>query len=147
MSDVNRRIDAMLKRAGNPDPTRKSVFVSTRSKNKALEHAESKGVKHGIAVKVDGGFVVYQAYEDPAPKRSNNPRSTTLVSARASRNLAAPRPKPRQKWPRFVVEEREGAGPWMPRESFHKREDAETLAHAIHKHFPSITVRVVDSKS
>lgn len=84
--------------------------------------------------------------------RSNNPaRTATLVAKRSgnpgARNLAAPRKKPRENWPRFVVEEKEGVGPWMPRASFRILEDAEKLARDIHRAQPTIAVRVIDTKS
>lgn len=83
--------------------------------------------------------------------RRNPARTATLVAKRSgnpgARNLAAPRKKPRENWPRFVVEEKEGVGPWMPRASFRILEDAEKLARDIHRAQPTIAVRVIDTKS
>lgn len=81
--------------------------------------------------------------------RKTSGKRVTLVAAKnpGSRNLAAPRKKPRENWPRFVVEERGDVGPWMPRASFRIVEDAEKLARDIHKAYPSIAVRVIDTKS
>lgn len=144
---INRKIDAINAKGWKANPAKRgvSLFVATRSKNKALEHAASKGIDAGIAVKVNGGFVVYQAYD------TNPARSATLVAKRSgnpgARNLAAPRKKPRENWPRFVVEEKEGVGPWMPRASFRILEDAEKLARDIHRAQPTIAVRVIDTKS
>jgi hypothetical protein len=67
--------------------------------------------------------------------------------ARVSRNLAAPKPKKREVWPRFMVSEFQGKGPWMPRAAFHKIEDAEEYARAIHAADSSIGVKVEDTKS
>lgn len=51
--------------------TRKSKFVATRSKAKALREAEAAGINAPIAVKVQGGFVVYQGYaKNPAPRKT-----------------------------------------------------------------------------
>lgn len=87
--------------------------------------------------------------DDIATNPARKSRKVTLVAANplSSRNLAAPRKKPRENWPRFVVEEQEGVGPWMPRASFRIVEDAEMLARAIHKAQPSIAVRVIDTKT
>lgn len=86
---------------------------------------------------------------DRINKRKTPGKRVALVAAKnpGSRNLAAPRRKPRENWPRFVVEEREGVGPWMPRASFRIVEDAEKLAREIHKAAPTIAVRVIDTKS
>jgi len=85
-------------------------------------------------------------------KRRENPgaaskRVRVIGSNPGARNIAAPRPKKRENWPRYVVEEKEGVGPWMPRASFRIIEDAEKLARDIHKAQPSIAVRVIDTKS
>lgn len=90
--------------------------------------------------------------EGRKPRSANPARKTRAVRVVAanpssSRNLAAPRKKPRENWPRFVVEEQEGVGPWMPRAAFRVVEDAEKLAREIHKAQPSIAVRVIDTKS
>jgi len=85
-----------------------------------------------------------RAMMNPAPASKH---VRVIGSNPGARNLAAPRKKPRENWPRFVVEEKEGVGPWMPRASFRIVEDAEKLARDIHKAQPSITVRVIDTKS
>lgn len=38
------------------------IFIATRSKRRALKQAKELGINFGIAVKVNGGFVVYAAY-------------------------------------------------------------------------------------
>lgn len=52
-------------------PTRKSKFIATRSKAKALRDAQSAGISAPVAVKAPGGYVVYSAYAaNPAAKKS-----------------------------------------------------------------------------
>lgn len=107
-----------------------------------------------VAVDEDAeGKPVFETWRISGLKYWNeNPvRAATLVAKRSgnpgARNLAAPRKKPRENWPRFVVEEKEGIGPWMPRASFRILEDAEKLARDIHRAQPTIAVRVIDTKS
>lgn len=136
---VNAQIDALLKRRGNPakNPAPSSaragthIFVATRSKQKALDHAAmSMGINRGIAVKAKGGYEVYQAYQDkPAPAK--NPRSVTLVAAK---NPAKP--------PTFVVETKSGAA-WAYRAGFLKREHATQYARAIAVQLKDTPVRVI----
>jgi hypothetical protein len=58
-------------RARNPDPAwRRRVTVYTRSKRVALAEAAKKGITRGVAVKVQGGFTVYQAYEEKPTKKN-----------------------------------------------------------------------------
>lgn len=162
MATVNQQIDALLKRGKNPVLSEEdATFVrEARARIKELDALVLNAIdkrQWTTADKLDvqrGKLWKAIDIREGRKPRSNNPRKTasrkvTLVAAntRSSRNLAAPRKKPRENWPRFVVEEQEGVGPWMPRASFRIVEDAEMLARAIHKAQPSIAVRVIDTKT
>lgn len=73
---VNRALDKIN---ANPAKRGKQVFVPTRSKQKAIDYAKEKhGIDAGIAVKAQGGFIVYQAY-DTNPARKT--RAVRVVAA------------------------------------------------------------------
>lgn len=172
---VNRQIDAMNRERGKNPGVSKSAKIKADVRRFAKDHGISISPKAGESPLMGKGewFRVFdswlQAYDYftgwkwkhvdhglpfPWDERKSNPaRTATLVARKGaaknpgSRNLAAPRKKPRENWPRFVVEEKEGVGPWMPRASFRILEDAEKLARDIHRAAPSIAVRVLDTKA
>lgn len=75
---VNKALDKIN---ANPAKRGKQVFVPTRSKQKAIDYAKEKhGIDAGIAVKVQGGFIVYQAYD------TNPARKTRAVRVVAAKN-------------------------------------------------------------
>jgi len=127
---INRAIDAMNRKANPSVDWSGEWSVPMNNGRRRIVRASKTGRigEHPYSVeKVDG-----------ARRVTKNP---------GARNLAAPRKKPRENWPRFVVEEKEGVGPWMPRASFRILEDAENLARDIHRANPTIAVRVMDTKS
>lgn len=133
---INAKIDA-INRGKNPAERGKQIFVPTRSKQKALDFANAKyGIDAGIAVKSQGGFVVYQAY-DTLPKEK-----------KAVRNPIKPTITDRKKQlPDFrylvQVEGTSGDGDWFSEAAFRLLSRAEEYAHALHKKLKTASVRVL----
>ena len=168
---INRQIDAINAKGRRANPARKRTRAQWASEiariQSLMKSGDNRAAYDHARWLYDETLDEYSRASGEAAKKvralmdelnerrySKNPtRTATLVARKpaaknpGARNLSAPRKKPRENWPRFVVEEKEGVGPWMPRASFRIIEDAEKLARDIHRAQPTIAVRVIDTKS